>query len=225
MTMALELPVDAPAATGGAARADDTVQLHRRTIDRVLIALGMLTAVVLATAGGLLTWGHNFASDYVGRELRSQHIAFPDEASLTKQGRTDLVQYAGQQVVNGDQAEAYASFISGHLDGIAGGKTYADLGTDETAAKQAVTDAKANGATDAEIATLQAKADDITGQRNTLFKGETLRGLLLSTYAWSTIGEIAMIAAVVAFAAAAVMIVLVVLGMVHLRRHRQVPAA
>jgi len=65
---------------------------------------------------------------------------------------------------------------------------------------------------------LQAKATTITGQRDTLFKGETLRGLLLSAYAWSTVGRIAGIAAWVAFAAGAVMIVLVVLGIVHERR-------
>ena len=57
-------------------------------------------------------------------------------------------------------------------------------------------------------------------QRNTLFKGETLRGLLLSAYAWSTVGMIAGIAAIGAFIAAAVMGVLVALGIVH---HRRMP--
>jgi hypothetical protein len=67
---------------------------------------------------------------------------------------------------------------------------------------------------------LQGKADAVSGQRNTLFKGETLRGLLLSAYAWATVGTIAGIAAIGAFAAAAVMAVLVVLGFVH---HRKTP--
>jgi hypothetical protein len=124
-------------------------------------------------------------------------------------------------VTNGNDAEAYASYIDHHLDGIADGATYADLGKVENAAKAAVTDAKANGASADEIATLQAKSDSVTAQRNTLFKGETLRGLLLSTYAWSTVGNIAGIAAMVAFVAAAAMLLLVGLGLVHLRRaHR-----
>ena len=73
---------------------------------------------------------------------------------------------------------------------VASGATYADLGTPESAAKAAVTAAVAAGQTPAQVATLQATADGITGQRNTLFKGETLRGLLLSAYAWSTVGTI-----------------------------------
>jgi hypothetical protein len=70
------------------------------------------------------------------------------------------------------------------------------------------------------VAELQAKADTISNQRNTLFKGETLRGLLLSTFAWSTIGRIAGIAATVAFVAAGLMTVLVILGVFHLRKAR-----
>ena len=65
---------------------------------------------------------------------------------------------------------------------------------------------------------LQGTVDELSGQRDSLFRGETLRGLLLSTFAWSTIGRIAGIAAIVAFVAAAVMVVLVVLGVVHRRR-------
>ena len=197
----------------------DVVVLRRGTIDRVLIAFGVVVTLVLVVAGSLLLWGRNFADDYVGRELRSQNINFPPEAALTEEGRTDLAKFGGQQVVNGEQAEAYASFISGHLTHVADGLTYAELGTPESAAKKAVTDAKAANKSADEIATLQAEVDKIGGQRNTLFKGETLRGLLLSTYAWSTIGKIAGIAAIVAFIAALVMLVLVVMGVVHVRKH------
>jgi hypothetical protein len=187
----------------------------------VLIAIGAVAAIVFAVAGGLLTWGSSFANDYVGRELRAQHVFFPDAATLTGEGRTDLLGYAGHQVTTGGAAEAYASYIDGHLDKVAGGQTYADLGKSESAAKAAVAQAQSRGATADEVAKLQADADAVTAQRNTLFKGETLRGLLLSTYAWSTIGTIALIAAFVAFGAAAVMAVLVVLGAVHLRRHHR----
>ena len=78
--------------------------------------------------------------------------------------------------------------------------------------------AQDSGASPADIAELPATANQLKGQRDTLFKGETLRGLLLNSYAWSTIGRIAMIVAWVAFAADAVMLVLVVLGVAHLRR-------
>ena len=63
-----------------------------------------------------------------------------------------------------------------------------------------------------------ATADQLKTQRESLFKGETLRGLLLSSYAWATIGRIAAIGAWVAFTGAAVMTALVATGLVHLRR-------
>ena len=196
------------------------VAVRRRTIDAVLVGAGAVIAIVLAVAGSLLTWGSNFANDYVGKELTSQHISFPDRASLVKEGRQDLFGYAGQQVTTGTGARAYASFIAHHLDGIANGATYADLGAPESAAKAQVQTAKDAGQSTAVVAELQAKADAITNQRNTLFKGETLRGLLLSTFAWSTIGRIAGIAATVAFVAAGVMTALVILGVFHLRKAR-----
>ncbi len=125
-------------------------------------------------------------------------------------------------MTTGAQAQAYAGYINGHLQAVADGQTYADLGTPR--ARQlsaAVTAAKDAGQPQATIDELQAKATAISTQRDTLFKGETLRGLLLSAYAWSTVGRIAGIAAWVAFAAGAVMIVLVVLGIVHERRSRK----
>jgi hypothetical protein len=200
--------------TGG----QPVVALKRRTIDSVLIGFGVVATATFAVAGGLLTWGHDFSSDYVGRELSSQNISFPAAAELEAEGRTDLVRFADQQVDTGDEAEAYASFINGHLEGVADGATYADLGAPESAAKADVTAAVDAGRPQAEIDTLQADADAITGQRNTLFKGETLRGLLLSAYAWSTVGTIAGLAAIGAFVAAGLMAILVALGIVHHRR-------
>jgi hypothetical protein len=184
----------------------------------VLIGFGIVATVAFAVAGALLTWGHNFASDYVSRELGSQHVAFPPAAALTEEGRTDLVKWADHKVDTGSEAQAYASFINGHLAKIANGATYADLGAPESAAKADVKAAVDAGKPQATITELQAKADGITAQRNTLFKGETLRGLLLSAYAWSTVGMIAGFAALGAWLAAAVMAVLVVLGFIHHRK-------
>jgi hypothetical protein len=195
--------------------AEPVVALKRRTIDSVLIGIGAVLTVALMVAGALLTWGSNFAADYVDDELSSQNISFPPAEALTEDGRSDLVKYAGASVNTGPEAEAYASFIDGHLQGIADGATYADLGTPERAANAAVETAKADGASAATIEKLEGEAAAISGQRNTLFKGETLRGLLLTAFAWSTVGQIAGYAAMAAFAAGAVMLVLVALGMRH----------
>jgi hypothetical protein len=215
----------APDTTGAAGAAQPppegsppVIPVRRRTIDTVLVAAGTVVAIVLAIAGGLLLWGNRFANDYVERELSSQNITFPDAAALEGEGRTDLLEFAGEQVTNGTQAEGYASYIGGHLEETADGATYADLGGPERAAKAAVQEAVDSGADQATIDELQATADEISNQRQTLFRGETLRGLLLSTYAWSTVGQIAGIAAIVAFIGAGLMAVLVILGLVHRRR-------
>jgi hypothetical protein len=194
------------------------VALKRRTIDSILIGFGVVATAAFVVAGGLLMWGHNFSSDYVSQELSSQNITFPSAEELTTEGRTDLVKFADQRLDTGAEAEAYASFINGHLEGIADGATYADLGAIESAAKADVEAAVAAGQPQAEVDELQATADGISGQRNSLFKGETLRGLLLSAYAWSTVGTIAGIAAIGAFIAAGIMAILVALGLVHHRR-------
>jgi hypothetical protein len=200
-------------------RDNGTVRLPRRAIDKLLIGFGVIAAMVFAAAGGLLTWGADFADDYVHAELAAQNVFFPDEASLREEGRDDLVQYADEQVTTGPEAEAYAGYIAGHMEGIAGGQTYSEI--DDRGAAQAVEDAREAGASEAEIADLQATADELRTQRDSLFRGETLRGLLLTSYAWSTVGRIAAIAAFVAFAGAAVMAVLAAAGIVHLRRLRR----
>ena len=194
------------------------VAVRRRTIDKIMIGIGIVATGAFVVAGSLLAYGANFSDDYVHDELSSQNISFPDAESLNGQGRADLVKYAGEQVTTGPQAEAYASFIDGHLEGIADGQTFADLGAVERAANEAVTEAVDNGQPQATVDELQAKADGVTAQRDSLFRGETLRGLLLTAFAWSTVGMIAGYAAIGAFIAAAMMAVLVVLGFVHLRR-------
>ena len=205
---------------------DKPIKVTRRSIDKFLIGFGVLAAMVFAVAGALLSWGANFSDGYVHDELTAQRITFPTEESLVGEGRDDLVKYAGQPLDSGAKAEAYASYIDGHLantgakyaDEGADPLTYAEMGVPERAARAAVTAATEAGAPAEEIAALQAEADQVSNDRNTLFKGETLRGLLLSAFAWSTVGQIAGYAAIGAFVAAALMAVLVVMGVVHYQR-------
>ena len=192
------------------------IRLTRRTIDRLLIGVGALLTVVLIVAGALLTWGANFSNDYVRDELASQNVFFPDADALKAEGRDDLLEFAGLQVTTGSHAERYASYIQGHLDGMADGKTYSQI--EDRAARAAVQEAIENGEDEAVIDELQAEADRLTSLRDSLFKGETLRGLLLTSYAWATIGQIAAIAAWVAFGAALLMAVLVIAGLAHVRK-------
>ena len=174
----------------------------RKTIDKVFILLGVaMTAVLLAT--GALSWyACSFIKSSVQSELASQQIYFPpkDSPALTALPAADqaaMNKYAGQQLVNGQQAKVYANnFIAFHLSKIANGQTYAQLSTKAMA--------------DPKNAALQA-------QVNTLFKGETLRGLLLGDgYAYWVFGQIAQYTAAVALTGAAAIAVLVFLGLRHL---------
>ena len=194
------------------------VALKRRTIDSILVTTGAVLTVALAVAGALLLWGSSFSDDYVGDELSSQNITFPPAEALAEEGRDDLVEHGGEDVDTGSEAEAYASYIDGHLEAIADGATYADLGAPEREARAAVEAARERGADPDELTELQETATGITAQRDSLFKGETLRGLLLTAYAWSTVGQIAFYAAIGAFVAAVAMAVLTVLGFRHMTK-------
>ena len=124
------------------------VALPRRTIDAILIAVGAVLTAALVVAGVLLFWGSSFSADYVDDELSSQNITFPPTEALEEDGRDDLVRYAGERLNTGQEAEAYASYIDGHLERIADGLTYAELGGPEREARAAVDAAEAEGATE-----------------------------------------------------------------------------
>jgi hypothetical protein len=175
--------------------------MQRRTLDAILTTGGLILAIVLVVAGSLLTWGYKFADNNVHDQLAAQKIFFPPKGSdalKPKEIGPFLNQYAGEQLTTGKQAEAYANhFIKVHLSEVAGGKTYSQV---SAASLANPTDTK------------------LVGQANTLFKGETLRGLLLNAYAFWKIGQIAKIGAIVAFFLAGVMALLTVLGYRHLRR-------
>ena len=179
--------------------------MRRRTFDALMTVAGVVLAVVLTVAGGLLFWAHSFVADQVTTQLSSQQIYFPDKGSDALNDpavKPYLSQYAGQQLTTGPQARAYADhFIAVHLKEMTGGQTYAQLS------------AKA-----------MANPDDqkLAGLVATVFKGETLRGLLLNAYAFDTMATVAGIAALVAFGAAGVMLLLSVLGFVHARRTDEV---
>ena len=174
--------------------------MRRRTFDGLMATAGLVLAAVLLVAGGLLTWAHTFVGDQVHQQLVAQKIFFPPkgEAINDPAVKPYLSQYAGQQLVTGAQAEAYANhFIAVHINEMAGGKTYSQLSQESLA-----------NPTDAKLA----------GQVQTVFRGETLRGLLLNAYAFGKMGEIALIGAIAAFAAAGFLLILSALGIAHLRR-------
>ena len=158
----------------------------------VVLQVGLIG--ILAFCAGFLFWGNSFIHNQISTELTSQQIYFPasDSKAITSLPAGDaaaMTVYAGKQLTTGEQAQVYANhFIGVHLQEIAGGQTYSQVSTK----------AQANP-TDTKLA----------GQVQTLFRGETLRGLLLNAYGWWTIGTYALYAAVgLALAAFAVVVAL-----------------
>jgi hypothetical protein len=176
--------------------------VNRKYIDKVASTTGLLLAAVLLIAGGLLTWGYSFTNDQVKSQLAEQNITFPPSGSgaITSLPAVDqpfMAKYAGEQMLNGRQAEVYADhFIAVHLSEIAGGKTYSEV----SAAAQA--DPTNTG---------------LAAQVQILFRGSTLRGLLLYGYAFWQIGQIAMYAALVAGLSGVLFLLLALLGFMHAR--------
>ena len=190
--------------------------MKRRTLDIMFSAGGLVLAVLLLIVGIVLTSNASFAKNYVGDQLSQQHITFAtvDKLTANEKNSACLVQYAGQNMTTGKQAECYANeYIGDHLKTIGGGKTYADLGAPQSQLQQQVTAAQKNN--DPNLADLQKRLATITAQRETLFKGETLRGLLLTSYGFSVFGDKAGQAALVAYLAALLLALLSIAGFVH----------
>src|SRR5437764_4102967 len=166
--------------TGSWRRKETT--MRRKVFDALVSTGGLVLAAILLVAGGLLVWAHTFVDNNVHTQLSQQQIFFPDKAGIAAQSNADITKYvtsyAGQQVVNGKQAQVFANhYIQNHLKEVADGQTYSQVSGKFIAMKP----------TDPNYAT-------VSGERQTLFMGETLRGLLPNSYGvWNT-GQIAMCA-------------------------------
>ena len=160
----------------------------RRNSHFTLAIAGFVAAVLLAAAGGLLLWGSTYVHNTVQSQLSAQQIFFPPKAAfanakvgteITPSMIPSVSQYAGEQLLTGQQAEAYADhFIAVHLSEIGGGKTYSQLSAESIA---------------------QPKNVALAGQVATVFKGTTLRSMLLNAYGWWKVSQITYIASLVAF--------------------------
>jgi hypothetical protein len=175
--------------------------MRRRTFDALAGVAGLVLAAVLLVAGGLLLWGHTFVDNQVSTQLTAQKIVFPattnaEFKALPPADAAAMGQYAGQTMTTGAQAKVYAdNFIAFHLSKMGG--TYSQL--------SAASLAQPNNA---KLAALV----------NVVFKGTTLRGLLLNAYAFWQMGVIALWGAIVSFIGGGLLLILSVLGFIHSRR-------
>jgi hypothetical protein len=195
--------------------------MKRRTLDLLFSAGGVLLAGLLLVLGMVMTSNANFSKNYVADQLAQQHITFKTAATLTDEENLApcLNKYAGLPLTTGKQAECYAnSFIGLHVKTATGGLTYADLGVPQSALNAQIAAAKAANPTDPAIADLQTQLTKVTGQRETAFKGETLRGLLLTSYGFSVFGTKGGEVATVAYMASGLLLLLSIAGFAHAMR-------
>jgi hypothetical protein len=180
----------------------------RSAFDKLISWTGFALAVVLLGAGGLLTWAHVFIGDQVHQQLVMQDITMPSGQALTGLPKADvnaLKPYAGSTLDTGAEAKAFADhYILVHLNEASQGRTYDEVSGEFISM------------TDQQKAS--AKGQALGQLRQTMFMGDTLRGLLLYGYAFATMGVIAGIAAIVSFVGAAGLLLLVGLGLWHARR-------
>jgi hypothetical protein len=176
--------------------------MNRSFVDRLVSATGAIVGVVLLAAAALLFFAHGYVHGQVTDQLKQQQITFPVAGSkaitsLPPADQAAINPYAGQTMVNGAQARAFADhYIKVHLNEVADGQTYSQVSSKAL-----------------------ANPDDqkLAGQVQTLFRGETLRGLLLNAYAWDTMATVAFIAAWIALAAGVLLLALAAFGLRHAR--------
>ena len=162
---------------------------------------GLLLAGLILVLGLILQNQATFAKNYVHDQLKEQAITFTPVAGLkANENAACLKENAGKALTTGKQAECYANnYIRVHLSETNDGKTYSQTSND----LRKITDQNSP-----EYQALNAKVQ-------TLFRGETLRGLLLTSYGFSIFGERAAQAAWVCFAVALILFLAAIAGFIH----------
>ena len=185
--------------------------MKRKNFDKIVTAVGFGLTVFLLVAAGLLNWGASFASESVSSQLENQNISFPPAIGMPAETRSKLAKWAEKQVTTGEMARDYSDlFIWEHMKAASiavMGKpaTYSEVSTEYMAAVR-------GGSQDAERT---AKLSEL---RDTLFMGNTLRGMLLEAYAFGMFGVIAGYAAIASLIGGLVFLVLAIAGLMHIRR-------
>jgi hypothetical protein len=175
--------------------------MDRSSWDKIVSGAGAVVAVALIVLGAMAIYGGKFGQDNVRDRLAPQNITFPSADAMSAEEKAEVGEFAGQKVDTGVEAEAFSRYIGGHLEFINEGKTYS-----ETSAA-----AREEGLDPDVAAELQAKAD-------TLFKGETLRSILLNAYGWWTVATLAVWAGGAMVVAGVILGVLAILGFRHSRK-------
>ncbi len=192
--------------------------MTRKKLDLLFSVGGVAIALLLLVLGLVLRNQANFAKTYVRDQLSAQKISFTPAARLSEEEKQSncLVKNAGNPLATGKQAECYAnSYIGLHVKEINDGKTYSETSGESRAARAAADKALAADPNAQASKDLDVAAKTLSGKTDSLFKGETLRGLLLTSFGFSIFGERAGQAALLAFLGAIVLLLASLAGFAH----------
>jgi hypothetical protein len=189
--------------------------MDRSLIDRLISWAGAVAALALVGLGAAAIFGGSFALDNVRDRLEPQNISFGPASEMTPEEMAEVGEFAGQAVDTGTEAEAYSRYIGLHLTEIGGGKTYFELGGPLFALEAEIEKAEAAGT---DTAALEEELAGLRAQRDTVFKGETLRAILLNAYGWWMVGQIAFYAGIGMVIVGLILAVLVASGFRHARK-------
>ena len=185
--------------------------MKRKTFDKLVSYVGLGLAALLFIFAGLLNFGANFANDSVQSQLSNQNIAFPAAEAMPSETKDQLAKWAGMQVITGEMARDYSDlYIWEHMKGSA----VAVMGKPATYSEVsgAYMGLVRGGSTDVE------KIKQYGDLRESLFMGNTLRGMLLQAYAFGTLGVIAGYAAIASLVGGIIFLLLGIAGLMHIRR-------
>ncbi|MFP5352858.1 MAG: hypothetical protein ACLGIB_09885 [Actinomycetota bacterium] len=210
MAQAIEATRGFKAKDGAVAR-----KLDRSVIDKLISWAGAVVAVALVGLGAAAIYGGSFALDNVRDRLEPQNITLGPASDMTPEEKAVVGKYAGEKVDTGTEAEAYSRYIGLHVQEIGGGKTYAELGGPLFALEAQIEEAAAAGE---DTVAMEEELAALRGQRDTVFKGETLRAILLNAYGWWMVGQITFYAGFGMVIAGLILALLVALGFWHARR-------
>jgi hypothetical protein len=188
--------------------------MRRTSFDKLLGWIGTGLGVALLVVGGLLLWGSAYVHNTVQGQLAAQQITFPPAAAfahpkagteITPSMIPSVSPYARQQMLTGQQAEAYADhFIAVHIANMGGGKTYSQLSAESLA---------------------QPNNTALAGTVATVFKGETLRSMLLNAYGWWKVSQLTYIISLALFGLGTVSFLTGLFGFASFRHDRKLAAA
>ena len=190
-------------------------RMDRRLLDKLISTSAAVVAITLIALGAAAAYGGSFALDNVRDRLEPQNITLAPIEQMTPEEKAEVGEFAGQKIDTGVEAEAFSRYIGLHLTEIADGKTYADLGPVQFGLQDEIAAAEEAGQpTEA----LEAELAAVSGQRDTLFKGETLKAVLLNAYGWWTVGQITLYAGIGMVIVGIALALLAALGFRHAKK-------